>query len=407
MADNDNTRQKKSIDGSNQMKERTTSHQADELKKRFKAGSIPLETDFAELIDMANAGALATGQADGKSEPGLGLEFDENGKLKVKVGVGMVVDETGVHSNIGMLLNLSSDLIRKSDRMASPSDEDIFAGNGYVSKKPVPSSIGESDADEYTGLWIDSKGRQAVRAGPSIKLESNGVNVKMKPDSGLSVDDEGVSIKLTADSGLSIDDTNGLQVVSQQRFQKGMVMMFAGTMDEIPEGWALCDGNDERPNLIDRFILGSAPEDSKKFNNIVLEDSDDVKVCNKESTPEEVIGTINIEETKLTEDQIPPHAHIGGVAYKEESGFAYSSSLGGTNPYQIDNSIKLKGFKSSSSSDRSLFSSEEDHQPNYANTSTIGKGEGHTHKGRMSTEAHKHTTDVIPPYYTLAFIIKL
>lgn len=67
------------------------------LKDRFKAGSIPLQTDFADLIDMANAGAQATGQAAGQNGPGMGLT--SNGGLlevKAKAGKGISVDGDGV-----------------------------------------------------------------------------------------------------------------------------------------------------------------------------------------------------------------------------------------------------------------------------------------------------------------------
>jgi hypothetical protein len=37
----------------------------------------------------------------------------------------------------------------------------------------------------------------------------------------------------------------------------GMIVMWSGKKDEIPAGWALCDGSNGTPDLRDRFILGS------------------------------------------------------------------------------------------------------------------------------------------------------
>jgi hypothetical protein len=37
----------------------------------------------------------------------------------------------------------------------------------------------------------------------------------------------------------------------------GVVVMWSGDIDQIPEGWALCDGNDGTPDLRDRFVLGA------------------------------------------------------------------------------------------------------------------------------------------------------
>lgn len=39
-------------------------------------------------------------------------------------------------------------------------------------------------------------------------------------------------------------------------FIKGMVLMWSGLLSEVPEGWALCDGQDGRPNLLGKFIRG-------------------------------------------------------------------------------------------------------------------------------------------------------
>ena len=39
---------------------------------------------------------------------------------------------------------------------------------------------------------------------------------------------------------------------------KGLIAMWSGTLDTMPTGWALCDGTDGRPNLLDRFVKGVA-----------------------------------------------------------------------------------------------------------------------------------------------------
>ena len=68
----------------------------------------------------------------------------------------------------------------------------------------------------------------------------------------------------------------------------GVIVMWSGSTDEIPEGWALCDGDDGRPNLLNRFIRSIA---------------DYVEV------PGALGGQDSI---SLTESQMPAHSH--GVA---------------------------------------------------------------------------------------------
>lgn len=38
----------------------------------------------------------------------------------------------------------------------------------------------------------------------------------------------------------------------------GTIIAWAGSQEEIPSGWYLCDGNNGTPNLIDRFVMGGA-----------------------------------------------------------------------------------------------------------------------------------------------------
>lgn len=40
-------------------------------------------------------------------------------------------------------------------------------------------------------------------------------------------------------------------------FTTGMIMMWSGTSANVPAGWALCDGNNGTPNLVNKFIRGA------------------------------------------------------------------------------------------------------------------------------------------------------
>ncbi|WP_308386066.1 hypothetical protein [Serratia marcescens] len=314
--------------------------QADELKVRFKSGSIPLQTDFADLIDLANIGRQAVGGAKGQSGPANGFILSSTGRLELKYndGKGIYIDQDGI-------------------------------------------------AVKLEG----SKGLQVTNNGMSVKAGD-----------GIQINAQGVSIKLAADSGLIFDSQHGLKVKATepvQVFHKGMVMMFAGTVDEIPTGWNLCDGSNGTPNLIDRFILGSKPTNSGKYNDAPLIGAGGEKKCNKKSSTVELSGGIDIEETKLTLDQLPKHHHNDGVCY-----------FGAESVHDIRTSVEY-GWEKVGFGNQHVqsvraeidFNSGSDY---VAKTSEVGGGEGHTHTATMSATAHEHTTDVIPPYYTLAFIIK-
>jgi microcystin-dependent protein len=65
---------------------------------------------------------------------------------------------------------------------------------------------------------------------------------------------------------------------------KGIITIWSGQVDKIPAGWVFCDGNNDTPDLRERFIVGVGP--SYK------------------------VGAKGGENTvSLTTDQIPAHSH--------------------------------------------------------------------------------------------------
>src|SRR5690606_24439652 len=69
---------------------------------------------------------------------------------------------------------------------------------------------------------------------------------------------------------------------------KGVIVMWSGSADNIPEGWALCDGTDGTPDLRDRFIVGAGGEYA-------------------------VGATGGAKEVTLTTAQMPKHSHTGST----------------------------------------------------------------------------------------------
>ena len=64
----------------------------------------------------------------------------------------------------------------------------------------------------------------------------------------------------------------------------GMIMMWSGASNAIPSGWALCNGANGTPNLLDRFVVGAGGS----------------------YTPGTTGGT---DFVALTVDQMPRHGH--------------------------------------------------------------------------------------------------
>jgi microcystin-dependent protein len=131
---------------------------------------------------------------------------------------------------------------------------------------------------------------------------------------------------------------------------KRAIIMWSGTIDQIPAGWALCDGNNGTPNLKDKFVLGAGGTFP--------------------TTGGEATHTLSIEE-------MPSHKHTDlGHAHIEQK---YDSSNDGTTQVGGGN-----GRGSNVTTTSTLSSS--------ANIQNTGGGQPHNN---------------LPPYYALAYIMKL
>ena len=143
----------------------------------------------------------------------------------------------------------------------------------------------------------------------------------------------------------------------------GTVVLWAGSLSDIPAGWKLCDGREGRPDLSDRFALGLDPKDPmmKKTGGSIVHDHGG-----------------STQPHTLTPDQIPQHSHKlgrGSAKFVEPEGRGDSDALA------------FFGWGSSSST--TIHNTHEDG----------GRGQAHSHG--ISRARH------IPPYCVLAYIIKV
>jgi microcystin-dependent protein len=110
---------------------------------------------------------------------------------------------------------------------------------------------------------------------------------------------------------------------------KGVIVMWSGRILDIPPGWALCDGTNGTPDLRDKFIVG-ARQDDGGFSK--------TKVTG-------ALTTVGGEAAhKLTIEEMPAHVHsIGcaqaggtisaGDAWNTSGGASNTSSSGGSVPH--------------------------------------------------------------------------
>lgn len=165
----------------------------------------------------------------------------------------------------------------------------------------------------------------------------------------------------------------------------GVITMWSGSVATIPTGWALCDGTGGTPNLLNRFIVAAGDTYAPGATGGSLTSAAGGTHTHTESSAGSHSHTGVTGSTVLTTDQIPAHTHT----YSQASGSAteYGTDVNGTS-----------GLASTST---------------VASGST-GGGLGHTHTiSADGTHTHTinsvgdHTHTVTPPYYALAYIMKL
>ncbi len=122
------------------------------------------------------------------------------------------------------------------------------------------------------------------------------------------------------------NDTNYITLA--QAFTTGMIMMWSGAISNIPSGWVLCDGNNNTPDLRDRFIVGAG-------NSYA------------------VAATGGAESVTLTIAQMPNHSHpIQIRTGRDDNNFSFN-----------------QGFSSDASNDGGTF-----------NSNTEGGGQSHENR---------------------------
>jgi len=201
-------------------------------------------------------------------------------------------------------------------------------------------------------------------------------------------------------------------------FPPGGIIMWSGLISAIPTGWALCDGNNSTPDLRDRFIVGAGSTYSRN-------------------------DTGGANSVTLTENEMPSHDHTmdnaGSHSHSMNGAGGHSHSMNlagnhthtGTTSTDGNHNHSIPGGRSGgagvdiqeqlSGSDRVPTDFAGSHNHSFttntagSHTHNINGVSDHTHSINNSG-SHNHNINNTggngshenrPPYFALAFIMKL
>lgn len=206
-----------------------------------------------------------------------------------------------------------------------------------------------------------------------------------------------VELRLTAGSIGEIASQLTTDILAATQLPRGIITMWSGATNAVPSGWALCDGNNGTPNLKDRFIVGAGQ--SYGVGNTG---------GNWTQTPSvwtNAAGTgIQVAGTAINTSQMPWHTHSGSVGSDASIRVQNSIQSSSAGEWLADDSFGSVGWSPSPvRKPLKEFS---------ASLSISGTGGNQPHYHGVTDNGHAHTAaasaiDVRPPYYALAFIMKL
>ncbi len=176
---------------------------------------------------------------------------------------------------------------------------------------------------------------------------------------------------------------------SQYELPSGVIVMWSGSIASIPSGWALCDGSNGTPDLRDRFIVGAGG-------------SYDVGDTGGSNT------------VTLTTSHLPRHSHTVSIGEAGNHNHTGTTSLKhiGSDTLHIPSTIINKAYNetaeypvSDKAAIRQVYSTPIN--TNHSHTFTTSSNGSHRHSITINSTGGDQAHENRPPYYALAYIMKL
>lgn len=168
-------------------------------------------------------------------------------------------------------------------------------------------------------------------------------------------------------------------------YMKGMIVMWSGAVEDVPSGWALCDGANGTPDLRGRFVIGAGG-------------TYDVGDTGGGSIPSHSHGV-----GSLATASNGAHTHTGSAASAGGHSHTASSGSAGAHTHSVSGTAASAGahthtfeVKSGTTSTPRTYIERRTEGSSLANSSTSSAG-AHTHSvsgTAASAGAHTHTVSV-------------
>ena len=236
-------------------------------------------------------------------------------------------------------------------------------------------------------------------AGKNIKFQVNNTD-KMRIDSagnvGIGVTNPSNKLEVNGNIDLGSTTTNKNKFIGYGTIPIGGIIMWNGENPPTApdDGWALCNGQTvtytengvtltlTTPDLRGRFIMSST------YNEEIPLDNDDENT--NENTPiYEVQQKDGEQQVTLTTDEMPTHTHSGSTTTNGNHSHSWQHAITDRGGHRGDRILR---------SDRAYDGTIEGH------TQTAGN---HNHSVQLNTTGGSESHENRPPYYVLAYIMRV
>jgi microcystin-dependent protein len=172
----------------------------------------------------------------------------------------------------------------------------------------------------------------------------------------------------------------------------GIIVMWSGSISNIPSGWALCNGSNGTPDLRNRFVVGAGSSYS-------------------------VGNTGGAQSVTLTTAQIPAHNHTASSNSTGAHTHSGTTSMNKVGDQHVTGSIHtVTGWRDESANVAEPLASSwgalthinpDPINTNHSHAFTTSPNGSHSHTITVNNTGSGQSHENRPPYYALAYIMKL
>lgn len=178
---------------------------------------------------------------------------------------------------------------------------------------------------------------------------------------------------------------------------KGVIVMWGGRVSDVPDGWAICDGKNGTPNLIDKFIKGGSPGSTGGNKNTTLS-----------------VGNLPAHNHSASTSSAGNHGHSASTSPAGAHGHdllgadsaARDTPLRGANPVLVAWTLRTADteyYEGTGYKGKRFVSN----AGNHSHSVNIGAAGSHRHTVSVGNTGMGGAFSNEPQYYTLAYIQKL